>query len=148
MNLLHLATPDDIERLDALVAAFHAYGGVNTSVENRQAALELLFSGEVQAAAWLIGPRRAPVGYVVISFGFSIELGGRDAFVDELYVREAVRGRGMGSQALYLLAPKLREMGVKALHLEVDRDNSRARAFYERAHFAPRDEYHLMTRLL
>lgn len=148
MSNIHLAGPDDLDRLLPLVAAFHQYSGFSTTEAQRRDALDLLFSGEVQAAAWLIGPRRAPVGYIVVSFGFSIELGGRDAFIDEFYVREAVRGRGMGSQALHVLHPMLRDMGVKALHLEVSKTADAVVRFYKRAHFQPRDSYHLMTRML
>lgn len=147
MSMLHLATPDDLPRLAPMVAAFHAETGLTTSEADRMAALELLFSGEVQAAAWMIGPRRAPVGYIVISFGFSIELGGRDAFVDEFFLRNAVRGRGMGTQVLQALLPMLRDMGVRAVHLETKGGGDRV-ALYERAGFALRDGYCLMTRVL
>ncbi|MFV2053016.1 GNAT family N-acetyltransferase [Aliiroseovarius sp. YM-037] len=148
MNMLHLAGQDDRAVLLALVEKFHAWGNLQTTADDRAAAIDLLFSGDVQAAAWLIGPRRAPVGYVAVSFGFSIELGGRDAFLDEFFIRESVRGRGMGSQALMTLVPMLRDMGVKALHMEVDHDNPKAMKLYQRAGFKARSEYFLMTRTL
>ncbi|MGC9370799.1 MAG: GNAT family N-acetyltransferase [Paracoccaceae bacterium] len=148
MKMLHLATADDRDKLLPLIAAYHAHEGLDTTEAERAAALDVLFSGEVQAALWLIGPRRAPVGYIAVAFGFSIELGGRDAFIDEFFIREAVRGRGMGSQVLELLAPMLRQMGVKALHMEVAQDNERAARLYARAGFRPRQKYFLMTRPL
>lgn len=148
MNLLTLASAEDMAKLLPMVEAFHAETGLKTSDEHLIAALDTLFSGQVQAACWLIGPRRAPVGYIAISFGFSIELGGRDAFVDEFYVRKAVRGRGMGSQVLQLILPQLSAMEVKANHMEVDHDNTRARKLYERAGFRARSTYFLMTRPL
>ncbi|WP_095589187.1 GNAT family N-acetyltransferase [Actibacterium ureilyticum] len=147
MSMLHLAAPDDLPRIAPMVAAFHAEQGLTTTEADRMAALELLFSGEVQAAAWMIGPRRAPVGYIVIAFGFSIELGGREAFVDEFFLRGAVRGRGMGTQVLQALLPMLREMGVRAVHLETKGNGERV-ALYKRAGFALRDGYCLMTRVL
>ncbi|MGV6812503.1 MAG: GNAT family N-acetyltransferase [Brevirhabdus sp.] len=148
MNLLTLATAEDMAKLLPMVEAFHAEAGLKTTDDHRIAALDTLFSGEVQAACWLIGPRRSPVGYIAISFGFSIELGGRDAFVDEFYIRKAVRGRGMGAQVLQLILPQLAAMEVKAIHMEVDRDNTRAQKLYERAGFRVRSQYHLMTRPL
>lgn len=148
MSLLHLATPDDRARLLTMIAAYHDVEGIQSTDDDRQAALDVLFSGEVQAAIWLIGPRRSPVGYIAVSFGFSIELGGRDAMIDEFFIREAIRGRGMGSQTLELLVPMLKELGVKTLHLEIDSDNARAAKLYNRAGFRARDKYHLMTRRL
>jgi L-amino acid N-acyltransferase YncA len=49
---------------------------------------------------WLItaGPGADADGYGVITWGYSLESGGRDALVDELYVRR--RGAGVGSAAL------------------------------------------------
>lgn len=147
MSLLTLATRDDIPRLLPMVAAYHTEAGIATRDDDRRAALEALWDQDIQAAIWLIGPSRAPVGYLAIAFGYSIELGGRDAFVDEFYIREAVRGRGMGGQALQLVLPTLKAMGVKAVHMEVSRGNAAAR-LYARAGFEARDSYHLMTRRL
>lgn len=148
MNLLTLAGQEDIPRLLPLVAAFHAHHQIDQADETRRAVLEQMVSDDIHAAIWLIGPPRAPVGYIAIAFGFSIELGGRDAFIDEFFVRPAVRGRGMGSQTLQLLLPLLSDMGVKAVHMEVQRDNADAARLYQRCGFQPRDNNHLMTRAL
>ena len=148
MSMLHLAEPSDMDKLLPLVERYHAFENIQTTEAERRAALEVLFSGEVQAAIWLIGPRRAPVGFIAFSFGFSIELGGRDAFVDEFYIRESVRGRGMGGQTMSTVVPMLREMGVKALHMEVDHENTGATKFYKKAGFEARSKYFLMTRTL
>ena len=94
----------------------------------------------------LIGPKKSPVGYIAISFGFSLEMGGIDGFIDEFYIRANVRGRGMGSEVLESLLPALAQHGVKALHLEVSPGN-RAQKLYARAGFKLRDGYHLMTRV-
>ena len=148
MNLLHLAGPDDRARLLCMVEKFHQWARLQTTAEDRADAVNLLLSGEVQAAAWFIGPARAPVGYILVSFGFSIEFGGRNAFIDEFFIRESVRGRGMGSQCLQLLLPQLRDMGVKAVHMEVDQANVAAAKLYRKAGFAARETYYLMTRTL
>ena len=146
MSTLQLARPDDIDRLEPLVAAYHAFEGISSTEEERRTALAPLLDGIPHGVAYLIGPRRAPVGYIVVSFGYSVELGGLDGFIDEFFIREKVRGRGMGSEVLLTLLPALSQHGVKALHLEVALDNPRARRLYERAGFKPRQNYHLMTR--
>jgi len=148
MSLLTLATADDIDKLMPMVAGLHLQLGVSQSEEQRRAALEMLYAEDIQAAIWLIGPSRSPVGYIAVSFGYSIELGGRDAMIDEFFIRQAVRGRGMGTQTLQILLPMLRQMGVKAVHMEVDRNTPDARNLYARSGFSPRDSYHLMTRPL
>ena len=148
MKSLHLAVPEDADRLLPLVAALHAEMGFGTDADHHRGAILPLLDGSPHGAVWLIGPRRAPVGYVVVSFGWSVEYGGLDAIVDELYVRPAVRRRGMGFEALDALAKALREGGVTALHLEADRDQARLVGFYRRAGFQPRDGYMYMSRVL
>jgi ribosomal protein S18 acetylase RimI-like enzyme len=85
------------------------------------------------------------VGYLVLTFGFSLEFGGRDAFVDELYVDNASRGQGLGTLALQVAEDACREAGIGALHLEVEHVNARARALYERSGYKAHDR-HLMTK--
>ena len=142
-QLLHLAATEDLERLLPMVQAYHQHEDIDVTDEHRRSALEPLLEGSPLGAVWFIGPKMSPVGYVAVSFGWSIELGGMDGFVDEIWVREKVRGRGMGSEALALLMKSLREAGVKALHLEVA-DGNPAERIYARAGFRRRD-YALMT---
>ncbi|MDX5401864.1 MAG: GNAT family N-acetyltransferase [Rhodobacterales bacterium] len=148
MSLLHLATTEDLDRVVPLVAAFHAEMGYDTDDAHHHAAVLPLLEGSPHGAIWLVGPRRAPVGYVVISFGWSVEFGGLDGVVDEIFVRPPVRGRGMGFEALNGIAKALGANGVRALHLEVARDDARTQRFYARARFHPRDHTMFMSRVL
>ena len=148
MTALHLAKPDDLPRLLPLVAAFHQGEGIAQSEDHVSAALAPLLEGNPLGAVYLIGPARAPIGYVVITFTWSVEYGGLDAVVDELYIRPAVRGRGIASEVLATLPRALREAGVRALHLEVHRDNETARRLFARAGFSPRDGYTRMSKPL
>jgi len=145
---LHLATPEDAARLFPLVAAFHTERGFETTEEQQGAALTPLLEGTPHGAVWLIGPRKAPVGYIVVTFGWSVEFGGLDAIVDELYIRPAVRRRGMGFEALNGIAKALKDAGVRALHLEADRDDEDVHRFYARARFKARENYMFMSRVL
>lgn len=131
-----------------MVGDFHAEEGIAQDDATRRGALLPLLEGSPHGAVYLAGPARAPIGYVVICFGWSVEFGGMDGFVDEIYIRPAVRGRGIGSEILMSLPKALAGAGLKALHLEVARDNDRARKFYEKLHFVPRENYVLMTRKL
>ncbi len=148
MSLLTLAAREDIPRLLPLIASSHAGQGLSTTEDDRRAALEALHDQDIQAAVWLIGPRRAPVGYVAVSFGFSLAQGGREATIDEIFVRQAVRGRGMGSQALQVLLPMLREMGVRAVHVTLPHAASRPATLLQRVGFTPRLDADLLSRAL
>jgi ribosomal protein S18 acetylase RimI-like enzyme len=141
-----LATANHFDRLDPLVAAFHIEEGLDIADTVRAKAIMPLLDGIPHGAAYLIGPPRAPIGYIVVTFGWSIEFGGMDGFVDELYIRPGVRGRGVASEVLNSLPRALAGAGLKALHLEVRAENVVATRLYARAGFRLRDGYHLMTR--
>jgi ribosomal protein S18 acetylase RimI-like enzyme len=96
---------------------------------------------------WLIRSGSETAGYVVLTLCYSVELGGRYAFVDELFVAGEFRGRGIGSAALRLVAAEARALGVRALSLEVTRSNATARRLYARNGFVARG-HELMTRRL
>lgn len=142
---LTLATEQDLDRLLPMIAAYHAFEGIAQSDDARRDAVAPLLAGSPHGAVWLVGPRRAPVGYIAVSFGWSIELGGMDGFLDEFYIREGVRGRGMGSEVLAALLPELAQAGLVGLSLEMAPDNVRARKLYERRGFRLRDGFNLMT---
>lgn len=111
-------------------------------------ALTPLLDGTPMGVAYLIGPRRSPVGYIALSFGWSIELGGINGTIDEFWIRPPVRGRGMGMEVLLGLVPALANHGLRGLTLEIDRHNSRAQKLYTRAGFRLRETQSLMTRVL
>ena len=90
-QVLHLAGKDDLDRLERMVAAYHAEEAIESDEAHRRAALEPLLEGSPHGAIWMIGPQMAPVGYIAVSFGWSIELGGLDGVLDEFWIREKVR---------------------------------------------------------
>lgn len=137
-HLLHLAAAADADRLLPMVAAYHRQEGIDVDDDHRRKALTPLLEGSPHGAVWFIGPKISPVGYVAVSFGWSIELGGMEGFIDEIWVREKVRGRGMGSEAVTTLMKSLKEAGLRALHLEVAEGNL-AERMYKRAGFRRRD---------
>ncbi|NOD83161.1 MULTISPECIES: N-acetyltransferase [unclassified Ruegeria] len=145
---LRLARPEDLDRLMALVTAFHTEAGLTQDPDQTRNALTPLLEGIPHGCVYLIGPGRAPLGYIILTFGWSVEFGGMDGFVDEIYIRPAVRGRGIATEVLLALPKALSEAGLTALHLEVDRHNEAAQKIYLRTGFKPRDRYMLMSKSL
>ncbi len=148
MTALHLAGPDDLDRVAALSAAFHAEQGIAQDDATRRAALMPLLEGTPHGCAYLIGPARAPIGHIIITFGWSVALGGLDGVIDQFYLRPAVRGRGIATEVLAGLPRALGQAGLRALHLKIDRDNEPAQRLYARAGFRPSDRFILMSRAL
>jgi ribosomal protein S18 acetylase RimI-like enzyme len=96
---------------------------------------------------WLLYEGPTLVGYIVLTLGFSFEFQGHDAFIDELYIAPAHRRRGFGRQAVAFVEQKAREMGVHAVHLEVDHGNEPALELYRRTGYVDHARF-LMTKWL
>ena len=79
------------------------------------------------------------MGYVVLCFGYSLEWLGRDAFVDEFYLREEYRGRGWGRATMEFVEEAARAAGIRTLHLEVVKENTAALQMYRKLGFAEHD---------
>jgi ribosomal protein S18 acetylase RimI-like enzyme len=145
------ARPSDAAALVEMQREFYAEDRIEHAPANARALQRMLRSPQV-GVIWILesAARRArsPIGYLVLTLGYSLERGGRDSFIDELYVRPASRGRGLGARAVATAEAAARRLGVRAVHLEVDTGNDRARRLYERSGFALRRRYHLMTKVL
>ena len=97
--------------------------------------------------AWIFFEAETPVGYIVLTFGYSFEFHGRDSFIDELYIEPKYRRQGIGRRAMEFVEERARELGVHAIHLEVDQGNDPAAELYRRAGYDDHARF-LMTRWL
>jgi diamine N-acetyltransferase len=143
--VFRVAGPGDLELLLPFVREFWAIERIPFVEPAVRRALGGILARPELGRVVVIELESVPVGYYVLTLGYSLEFGGRDAFVDELYLREPQRSRGLGARALEHAAGLCAELGAGALHLEVDHVNPRARALYERSGFAVHERA-LMTR--
>jgi len=86
-------------------------------------------------------------GYFALTFCFSLEFHGRFALLDEIYLREPYRRQKLGKAVVAFAEDLCRKAGVKALRLEVGRENHGAQSLYRAAGFKE-DERNLMTKWL
>jgi ribosomal protein S18 acetylase RimI-like enzyme len=96
---------------------------------------------------WLLCEGNLAIGYIVLTIGFSFEFHGHDGFIDELYIDANFHRRGYGKRAVRFLEEKALEMGVNAIHLEVDQGNDPAFELYRRTGYEAHDRF-LMTKWL
>ena len=80
--------------------------------------------------AWLIFSENEIIGYLILTFVFSFEYQGKIAFLDELYIREKSRGKGIGKQTLQFIQAEARKLGLKHIYLEVESHNEKAQQLY------------------
>lgn len=137
----------DVERLVGLMTEFYGESGYRLSRERATAAFTALLTDNQLGKVWLIRSGAEDAGYIVVTLGYSMEYGGRDAFVDDLFIREPFRGTGLGTTALTEVRAYCGRLGVRAIHLEVGRDNDAAQSVYRQAGFVDSDRRLLTLRL-
>jgi ribosomal protein S18 acetylase RimI-like enzyme len=140
------ATLDDLPQLLRMHRAFYEEEGYPYRSDMFERALRDILTNPLLGRVLIIGADAAQfAGYFIVAFGFSVEFGGRDAFLDELYVAPEARGKGLGTEAIEVAERVCRENGIRALHLEVEFTNESAKRLYARRGF---DEHtrQLMTK--
>ena len=105
-----------------------------------RASLEKLLQDPLYGAIYIACEELHPVGYLVICFDYSLEYRGKGAWIDELFVEAAHRGKGIGTQLLDLAERASREHHAKFLHLEVTHGNP-AIELYRRRGFLDHQRY-------
>ncbi|MEZ0168329.1 N-acetyltransferase family protein [Microvirga sp. TS319] len=84
------------------------------------------------------------LGILLYSIVFSAWRGRPGIYVSDLYVEEAARGLGLGTQLLRAAVARELPRGAAYLKLDVDRKNETGLAFYEKRGFRRRDSDHTM----
>jgi GNAT superfamily N-acetyltransferase len=137
MEIFRTAGPEDAGALRPLMRAFYEEGEFVWSDEVSRA-LDVLLGDPSLGRVFVIEEGREVVGYVALCFGFSLEFKGRDAFVDEVYVVPASRGRRLGRKALVHALEAARDLGIRAFHLEAAHGAEGLQRLYESLGFKPR----------
>ena len=141
------ATVADLDELAGLMSAYYAFDGHRFQYDAARRAMEGLLADGALGRVWIVCDGDRGAGYLALTLGYSLELGGRDAFIDELFLAEAYRGRGLGKRVLEEALAEARKLGVRAVHLEVVQGNDAATALYRRFGFRERP-HRLMTKRL
>ena len=141
--MIRRAWLEDLDILAILSAEFNKIDGHHHDDLRVRAALTPLLQDDALGVVYLIGEPRS--GYAVVTWGYSIESGGRDALLDEIYVRS--RGEGIGGEAFEEILDDLRTRGISRMFLETERPNDTVRRFYARHGFMEDDSIWMSRQL-
>ena len=142
---IRLATSADTRTLVDLMQVFYAEQGYPMDRDKATRTFTMLLDDPVFGKIWLAQRQDEALGYIILTLGFSMEYGGRDSFVDDLFVIQAARGQGIGSRLLDTLFEECKRLDVKAVHLEVENVNQQAQKLYLARGFTGNDRT-LLTR--
>lgn len=130
-----------------MVSEFHQIAHLPFSTSSTGHALSQLLDNPTLGFVLISTEPSGATGYILVGFGYSLEFGGRDGFVDELFVRPAFQKQGLGSALLLHAEQHAATRDVNALHLESDFDNPGATSLYERKAYQKHPRF-LMTKWL
>ena len=120
----------DIEIITLMMQDFYAIDNYPMDVEVTKTLFQEFISNEHLGKSWLIYSENEIVGYIILTFIFSFEYGGKIAFVDELFIKETARGKGFGKEAIQFIQQEVPKLSLKLLYLEVEPHNENAQKLY------------------
>ena len=126
-KLLEIA---DIEIITQMMRDFYAIDNYPIDVEVTKTLFQEFIFNEHVGKSWLIYSENEIVGYIILTFIFSFEYGGKIAFVDELFIKETARGKGIGKEAIQFIQAEVPKLSLKLLYLEVEPHNENAQKLY------------------
>ena len=86
---------------------------------------------DAYAEIYLLECEGEPAGYGLTARTFSQEAGGSVLWIEELYIREQFRSRGLGREFFSYIEEKNKDRTAR-IRLEVEEENTRAASLYER----------------
>ena len=128
-------TVEDKESVIEMMRTFYASEAVltNGSEEIFRNDVEACVSDNPYLEGFILEEQGVIAGYAMLAKSFSTEFGKPCIWIEDLYLKEPYRGRGLGGQLLRFIQEKY----PHCLHrLEVEEENTRAVRAYEKCGFS------------
>ncbi len=135
MTTFKEAHKSDIEAIVSMMEQFYAIDHYPFDNELTRKMLQTFIEDGHLGKLWLIYSNENLAGYIVLTFVFSFEYGGKIAFVDELFIMPAFRSRGIGRDAIDFIKREADKLLLKVLYLEIEPHNTTAQKLYIAANF-------------
>jgi len=127
------ARPSDFDAIGPLIRAFYELDRHPFDPALVETGLRPLLTGEAPGFVLVADDDSTLLSYAVVTWGWAIESGGRDALLDEIYVED--RSRGIGAEMMYQIMERCRAAGCRRIFLETESHNRQARIFYTKHGF-------------
>jgi len=136
------AEEEDVPEILELIKALAEFENLSEEVVATEELLKItLFGINSPAEVQIAYDKNNTLGFALYFRSFSTFLGRPGIYLEDLYVRENARGKGVGEALLRRLAQRTREIGGGRLEWAVLNWNEPAIGFYQKMGAAPLDEW-------
>ena len=136
------AEEEDVPEILELIKALADFENLSGEVVATEELLKItLFGINSPAEVQIAYDKNKTLGFALYFCTFSTFLGRPGIYLEDLYVRESARGKGVGEALLRRLAQRTREIGGGRLEWAVLNWNEPAIGFYQKMGAAPLDEW-------
>lgn len=135
MTTFREAQKSDVDAITLMMGAFYAIDQYPFDGELATEMLHTFIEDQHLGKLWLIYADGVLAGYIIITFIFSFEYGGKIAFVDELFISSDFRSQGIGRDAIDFVKREADKLMLKVLYLEIESHNTTAQKLYIAANF-------------
>lgn len=142
-----LANSRDIDALVRMVNRYYAFEGIAFDNREVHSGLVALLRDASLGRAWLIECDASLAGYVILTFGYDHEVGGRTGLITDLYLEPQFRKRGLGKEIMTFVESRARSFGLSAVELQASRDNKVAQRLYKTLGYMSFDRIPMVKRL-
>lgn len=119
-----------IDTIAQMMSDFYAIDNYPIDINATKILFQEFIENENFGKCWLICHEKEIVGYVILTLIFSFEYQGKLAFLDELYIKETARGKGIGKKTIQFIKEQVSYLNVKMMYLEVESHNQAAQKLY------------------
>jgi GNAT superfamily N-acetyltransferase len=126
------ALPNDLPVLIGLMSEFYAEAGYELNHTIAEKAFAAILADERLGYVWIIEEETRTLGHIVLTLRFGMEYGGLIACIDDLFVVKQSRNTGLSTAALTEVIAFCKDIGIRAITVEVGHGNGPAQAVYRR----------------
>ncbi len=121
----------EMDTLKEYIEALYKHDEDFESMIHIEEGVKSLLRNEQLATPYFIQMGDERVGYVILTKYHSVEKGGLTIYIDELYVEDRYRKKGIGGRVMEEILQMARMLGAKTLWAQTETYNKAAQSFFK-----------------